>query len=243
MSERAADADLSRLEETLGHRFGDRSLLADALRHSSYHHEHPELPSNERLEFLGDAVVGLAVADLLHASHPDWSEGDLTRGLHALVDKKALAELARELGLGEFLVLGQTERQSSGHAKATILADAMEAVLGAVYLDAGLAPVQALVRRHFADALSPDAPRVERDPKTHLQELVMQARGEFPSYELLSDSGVEGDEDRFECEVRVQGEPWARARARSKRLAEKRAAAEALPRAQAEVATAEVEGG
>ncbi|MGH0036484.1 MAG: ribonuclease III [Myxococcota bacterium] len=231
-----SEAELASLEEALGYRFRDRGRLADALRHSSYAHEHPGLPSNERLEFLGDAVVGLAVAHLLHAAHPEWSEGDLTRALHALVDKTALAELARELGLGGHLALGQTERQSAGEAKATILADAMEAVLGAMYLDGGLEPVQQLVQRSFAEALSPGAPRVERDPKTHFQELVMQSRGEFPSYHLLSDSGVEGDEDRFECEVRVQGEPWARARARSKRQAEKRAAREALPRAQAEAA-------
>jgi len=222
---------LDDLEAALGYRFRERELLCVALRHSSYAHENVSVESNERLEFLGDAVIGLVVADLLYEAHRDWSEGDLTRALAALVDRKALSGLAREFGLGDCLALGRTERRSAGSDKSTILADAMEAVIGAIYLDGGLEPVRDLVRGRYASALAPDAPRVERDPKTHLQELVMALRGEFPSYHLVSDSGIEGDERRFEVEVRVQGERWALGTGRSKRRSERDAAQQALPRA------------
>ncbi len=238
MSGGGDEPDLSALEARLGHRFARRELLEQALRHSSYAHERGDVQSNERLEFLGDAVVGLVVATRLYEVHPDWSEGDLTRALHALVDKRALAGLARDLCLGDALALGRTEQQAQGASKATILADAMEAVLGAMYLDGGLPAVKRLVADAFAEALSPEAPRVERDPKTHFQELVMAAHGEFPSYHLLDDTGVEGDDDRFEVEVRVLGEARGRGRARSKRLAESLAAREALPRALEEEADA-----
>jgi len=236
----ADDPGAAALEDALGHRFRDRALLERALTHASYAHEAvdgedaADIASNERLEFLGDAVIGLVVARLLFEAHPDWQEGDLTRALHACVDRRALARLARELALGERLRLGRTERRGEGAAKDSILADAMEAVIGALYLDGGLEPVEALARRVFAEALAAGAPRVGRDPKTALQERVMALRGVFPGYRLLADSGVEGDEERFRAEVRVEDEAWGSGAGRSKRRAERAAAEAALSRLRAE---------
>jgi len=232
LSEDAAElSGLETLEGRLGYRFSDRSLLEHALCHSSYAHEEEGVESNERLEFLGDAVIGNVVAHLLYEAHPSWREGDLTRGLHRLVDRKALSELARRLELGSFLRLGRTERRSGGEHKTSILADAMEAVLGALYLDGGLAPVVELAQRAFAEALATDAPRVGRDPKTQFQEWVMARYGEFPRYEGLTDSEIEGDEDRFYVEVHAQGEVWGQGRGRTKRAAERAAAKGGLARA------------
>jgi ribonuclease III len=228
VSEAAPDPDLSRLEASLGHHFTRPELLALALRHASHAHESGSGENNERLEFLGDAVLGLVVAHALYAAHPDWREGDLTRGLHALVEARSLARLARTLALGEAIALG---RSSGGRAKASILADALEAVVGAIYIDGGLAAVERFARIHFAEALAADAPPVARDPKTELQERTMAQVGSFPDYCLVADSGVEGDDQRFTVEVSLQGEALARAAGRTKRAAQREAALLALGRA------------
>ena len=229
-TDRVAGADLERLERALDHDFGDRSLLELALRHSSWCHENGGLESNERLEFLGDAVIAVAVAHLLFEANPSWQEGDLTRGLHQLVDRRALARLARRLGVGVALRLGKTELQSGGYEKESILANAMEAIVGAVYLDAGLAPVTALVLEAFGDAVRAHAPRVGADPKTRFQEAVMADFGEFPLYELVLDSDVEGDDERFHVRTRVRGQVWGEGVGRTKRAAEQAAAEVALAR-------------
>jgi len=215
---------LAVLEEALGYRFENRALLETALRHASYANENPGYESNERLEFLGDAVLGLVVGQLLFEAHPDWREGDLTRGLHQLVDKRSLAELGRELGLGPCLRLGRTELQSQGRAKASILADALEAVIAAAYLDGGLVAVTDFARRKFASALAPGAPRAARDPKTQFQEWAMAEHGEFPSYAVVADSGIEGDDERFTVATSIGGEEWMRGSGRTKRAAEQAAA-------------------
>ena len=221
-----ANRDL--LEEKLGYRFREPRHLGVALRHSSYAHEHPEEEDNERLEFLGDAVLGLVTAELLFDAHPDWSEGDLTRARRSLVEGRALAQKAREIDLGAHLQLGRTEVKGHGAEKDSILEDALEAVLGAMYCDAGLPAVKDWAQRVFSEALASEAPRPERDPKTNLQERVMARYGEFPAYELVGDSGGEEDDARFTVAVRVNGESWGRATARSKRAAEKAAAEKAL---------------
>jgi ribonuclease III len=228
-SSEASEADsLARLEEALGHHFARPELLALALRHASYAHESGELESNERLEFLGDAVLGLVVGHALYDSHPQWHEGELTRALHAVVEARSLARLAREVDLGPALVLGRTEQSSGGHEKASILSDAMEAVVGALYVDGGLEVVRRFIQSRFASALSRDSAPVARDPKTELQEQTMAAIGAFPSYRVVLDSGVEGDDRRFTVEVSLAGEMLAQATDRTKRAAEREAARVAL---------------
>jgi ribonuclease-3 len=233
-------ATLDALEAALDYRFVDRGTLEAALRHSSYAHERAldsratctdrenTADSNERLEFLGDAVLALVVAEALFVAKPEWREGELTRALHSIVEGGSLTELARSLDLGSALRLGRTEESSGGHEKPSILEDGMEAVIGAMYLDGGLGVVQRFLGRVFAEALAADAVRVERDPKTELQESLMATVGEFPSYRLVRDSEVEGDDERFTIEVASQGTVLAQGTGRTKRAAQKGAARAAL---------------
>ena len=225
MSREAAAPDLGL---ALGHRFKDAALLETALAHSSWAHEAGLGRGNERLEFLGDAVLDLVVAELLYGAHPDWTEGDLTRTRAGLVNRDALASCARELELGRHVRLGRTEQSSGGAQKASILANCFEAILGAIYLDAGLEPVFDLVRRVYGDGISQGA---ERDPKTEFQEWAHARFRITPGYLCASDSGTENDEERFAVEVRIGDETWGEGRGRTKRAAERAAARVALGRA------------
>ena len=169
----------------LGHRFGDESLLADALTHRSARGRH-----NERLEFLGDAVLALVVADALYRRHPKLAEGDLSRLRAALVCGTSLAEIGAELDLGALLVLGGGELKSGGHRRGSTLGDAVEALIGAVYLDAGFEAARATVLALFAARLE-SAPDLEalKDPKTRLQEW-LQGRGHpLPVYTVIDERG------------------------------------------------------
>lgn len=214
------------LEDALGHRFRDPALLETALTHPSYSYERDGTRGNERLEFLGDAVLDLVVARLLYAAHPDWTEGDLTRARAALVNTGSLARCARQLGLPESLRLGRTEQKTGGAAKDSILASVFEAVMGAMYLDGAEAAVERLVRQLFAAGLDPARPPLEADPKTRLQEWAHAELRGTPVYRLTTDSGVENDEARFVVEVWIGEECFGSGRGRTKRGAE-RAAAEA----------------
>ena len=222
MSEPGGAADLERV---IGHRFADPALLENALIHASLAAETDGSRGNERLEFLGDAVIDLVAAELLYVLHPDWSEGELTRARATLVNKTSLARCARRLDLGRHLRLGRTEERSGGAEKDTLLADAFEAVLGALYLDAGLTPVAALARELFGQDLTRAA---ERDPKTEFQEWAHAELGETPRYQTAADSGVDDDEHRFTVEVRVSDRVFGEGVGRSKRLAEQEAARIAL---------------
>jgi ribonuclease-3 len=245
MTEEAERADvLDRLEAALGYRFVRRALLEDALRHSSYANERSSqqatrVEDNERLEFLGDAVLAIVVAHALYRAQPEWREGELSRALHALVEGRSLVKLARSFELGSAIRLGSTERASGGQEKASILEDAMEAVVGAIYLDGGLDAAASFVEAAFGEALTADAAPVRRDPKTEFQERVMADESRFPEYRVVTDSLVEGDEERFTVEVALHGKPLARGVGRTKRAAERLAAADALANWQAE---ATVEG-
>ena len=220
-------------EELLGHRFRDAALLRTALTHPSRAHEDGTGRGNERLEYLGDAVLDLIVAELLFEAYPDWTEGQLTRARAALVNQRALAARARVLDLGALARLGHTEARSGGADKDSILANLFEALLGALYLDGGLAAARAFVSRVFAGSLA-DASRVlERDPKTRFQEWAHARLRETPRYHGVWDSGVEDDEDRYSVEVRVAGGAWGQGTARTKRAAERAAAEAALKRAEA----------
>lgn len=226
------------IETVLAHRFADRSLLATALAHPSYAHEVDGSRGNERLEFLGDAVLDLAVAQLLYATHPTWREGDLTRARAELVNTRSLARCARDLGIGARIRLGRTERRSGGSEKDRILANVFEALVAALYLDAGLAPVTSLARRLFGELLVAGSDPLAADPKTRFQEWCHSERGGTPRYVPVSDSGIENDEHRFAVEVRLAGEAWGRGEGRTKRAAERAAAERALARAIGEEAGA-----
>ena len=231
----AAAPERAALEAALGHAFRSPALLETALQHPSYAHEQDGTRGNERLEFLGDAVIDLAAAQLLFEAHPTWEEGHLTRARAALVNTAALAAHARTLDIPAHVRLGRTERRS-GVEKDSILANVLEAVIGALYLDGGLAPVLALARRLFAAALAPDSDAFAADPKTRFQEWAHAVRKSTPRYVGTDDSGVEDDEHRFAVEVRLDGEVWGRGRGRTKRAAERAAAERALARALAEAA-------
>lgn len=208
----------------LGHRFNDPSLLADALTHRSARGRH-----NERLEFLGDAVLSLVVAEALYRRHPDADEGDLSRLRAALVCAPALAAVGAELGLGELLVLGSGELKSGGHRRASTLGDAVEALVGAVYLDAGFDAARDVVLAVFAQRLdTPTDLDALKDPKTRLQEW-LQGRGlGLPDYAIVAERGEAHQRSfRVRCDcvaVGVSGE----GEGHSRRAAEQAAAEQVL---------------
>ncbi len=214
------------LEEKLQYSFQNRELLSEALNHSSYANEHKGgLGSNERLEFLGDSVLGFVAAEFLFKLHGDLPEGDLTRMRAALVCEQSLYEVAKELDLGRYLKLGRGEEAGGGRQRQSILADAMEAVFAAVYLDGGIAQARKLIER----VLLGRAPEAEerKDYKTTLQEVAQRKSGQALTYHMLSQSGPDHNKT-FLFEVRLNGEPVGQGEGRSKKEAEQAAARDAL---------------
>ena len=214
------------LEKKLGYRFRDRALLGEALNHSSYANEHRGgLGSNERLEFLGDSVLGFVSAEYLFREHPDLPEGDLTRMRASLVCEQSLYEVARELELGSYLKLGRGEEAGGGRERQSILADATEAVFAAVYLDGGIQPVRELIVR----VLLSQAPAAEerRDYKTTLQEVVQRRSGQVLTYHMVDQRGPDHNKT-FLFEVRLNGTAIGRGEGHSKKEAEQAAAKAAL---------------
>jgi ribonuclease-3 len=217
------------LDRALGVRFRDAGLREAALTHRSFAFEQGLTITNERLEFLGDSVLGLVVTDMAYATYPDLPEGQLAKLRAAIVNMQALADVARGLGVGELVLLGKGEEQSGGRDKASILADALEAIFGAVYLDAGLEQARALIERLFR-------PRMEayvrgegdRDFKTILQELASQQLRSLPSYEVGEDGPDHQKE--FTAVVSVAGEELGAGSGRTKKEAEQHAAREAYER-------------
>ena len=225
MSER--DELLRRFEQRLGYRFRRPEILERALTHRSFANERGEEENYERLEFLGDAVLGLATAERLYDETPEHQEGELTRSKGHLVSARVLAKIARSLGLGELLRLGVGEDRSGGRRKASLLADALEAVLGAVFRDGGYDEARRVVGSLLDRAPAPAGGIEARDAKTRLQELV-QARGEVrPTYHEVETSGPD-HEKRFTIECRLDGEALGAGSGRSKKRAEQKAAAAAL---------------
>lgn len=214
------------LEQATGHRFRDRGLAELSLAHPSHAHELDGSRGNERLEFLGDAVLDLVISRVLYERHPDWAEGELTRVRASLVNQRALAAQARGLGLDALVRLGKTERRSGGQRKDSILANCFEAVLGAVYLDGGLPAVEQVVERCFGEESTRDA--VPRDAKTAFQEWAHAELRATPSYRTVGDSEIENDERRFSVEVVVEDRAYGRGVGRTKRAAEAAAAQAAL---------------
>lgn len=173
-------------EGVLGHRFADAGLLRRALTHRSAGHE-----NNERLEFLGDALLNMLVAELLYERFPKADEGELTRLRARLVSEPALAAIARELEIGDQLRLGPGELKSGGFRRESILADALEAVIAAIYLDGGWSACRGKVRELFDPRLLAAATATDKDPKTRLQELLQARALALPSYELTGSSGAD----------------------------------------------------
>jgi ribonuclease-3 len=229
----AEEGNGDRIGSALGYEFADRGLQNIALTHCSFAHEVDGSRGNERLEFLGDAVLDLVVAQVLYEVHPEWDEGDLTRARAGLVNQRALSEHARKLGLGRFIQLGRTEMSSGGSEKDSILANCFEALIGAIFLDGGMPPVVDFVRRVYGPALERDALRQQRDVKTELQEWAHAQFQTTPRYETVEDSGTDGDERRFSVEVAIGDAVWGRGLGRSKQLAEQAAAGMALAKGRA----------
>lgn len=215
------------LEEKLGYRFRNRQLLEHALTHSSYANEHRAsgITSNERLEFLGDSVLGMIVAEHLFRKHPDMPEGELTRIRAALVCEDSLYEVAMALNLGRYLKLGKGEAAGGGRERPSILADATEATLAAVYLDGGIDAVRTIIQTFILDKEQEKA--VDRDYKTALQELVQRNPGQSVIYRLVDEIGP--DHARiFVMEVSVGGTVIGQGRGRTKKEAEQLSAKAAL---------------
>jgi ribonuclease-3 len=218
------------LEERLAVAHLEPSLALAALTHKSYCNEHRDESSadNERLEFLGDAVVDLVVSHRLMERFPGADEGELSKLRALIVNEDALARVARELHLGELLRMGRGEELTGGRDKSSVLADALEAVLAAVYLTHGLPGAMAVVDRHFAEALDGVAEgRSGDDYKTRLQELMQVRSGTAPRYRVVREDGPDHAKT-FEVEVSVGGELYARATGRSKKEAEQAAARKTL---------------
>jgi len=207
------------LKKTLDYRFSDVSLFRQALTHRS-----ASGSSNERLEFLGDAVLDVVVSEQLYAALPDAPEGDLSRLRASLVRDSSLAELASELGIGELLILGSGERKTGGHRRESILADALEALFGAIYLDNGFDAAAEVILRVFGDRLA-DLPHADelRDPKTRLQEWLQSCGEGLPVYELVNVTG-KAHRQRFEVSCTVAGRQPTLGEGTSRRGAEQQAA-------------------
>ena len=223
------ESTLESLEHAIGHRFVRRELLAQALTHRSH-----STPHNERLEFLGDSILNCAIAALLYRLFPQLKEGDLSRLRASLVRQDALAEVAQGLNLGSYLQLGDGEIKSGGNRRPSTLADALEAVFGAVYIDAGFNAAANVIESLYQSLLQQVDPDLAgRDPKTELQELLQAKRLDLPRYELRSTQG-EAHAQMFNVECVIAGLGIScKGAGSSRRAAEQEAARQALIRAKA----------
>ena len=219
------------LEQKLGYVFCSRELLGEALNHSSYANEHrgSRILSNERLEFLGDSILGFVTAEHLFKTYPDLPEGDLTRIRAALVCEQSLYEVALELNLGAYLKLGRGEEAGGGRERQSILADAVEAVFAAVYLDSDMASVSELIHRVLLDRSDTGVVEERKDYKTALQELVQREEGRTLTYQMTGESGPDHNKT-FTFRVLVNGEAVGEGAGHSKKEAEQAAARDALRR-------------
>ena len=220
------------IEIAIGHRFRDPALLQRALTHRSWVYEGNRSHGQgdyEAMEFLGDAVLGYLVAEMIYRIYPEWSEGEMSRLRAALVNERSLGEIAERLAFGEHLRLGRGERESGGGRRRSILADVFEAVLAAVYLDGGIRSARAFVRRQFAETVrqTPDPVPQAGDFKTRLQELVQIGGGQPPLYRPLSEQGPP-HQRTFEIEVELRDGRTFRGSGGSKKQAEQCAAEAAL---------------
>ena len=218
------------LETAIGYSFRNIQLLQNALAHSSYANErwHNGLLSNERLEFLGDSVLGMLVAEYLYRNFPDRPEGELTRMRADMVCEQTLAAVANRIGLGEHLLLGHGEERLGGRSRESILADAVESVIAACFLDGGLEAAKAFVSK-FILVEVPVKKLNNMDYKTSLQELIQQKKNQVLTYALVGQSGPDHDK-QFDVEVMLNGAVIGQGSGRSKKRAEQMAAKSAMER-------------
>lgn len=217
---------MSTLEEKIGYVFNDRSLMVEALTHSSYANEKGNLDCNERLEFLGDAVLSIISAEYLYKKFPDTPEGKLSKIRSSLVCTQSLSGFAREIGLGSYLLLGKGESASGGYDRDSILENAFEALIAAIYLDGGMEKAKIFVLKFLARDIELRHFNF-KDYKTTLQEIIQQNPDEKLNYVLIGEYGPDHDK-RFEVEVHLNSNVIGRGIGRSKKQAEQEAAKEAL---------------
>ena len=216
------------LEERLGYKFNNINLLKNALTHSSYANEVRDgFSSNERLEFLGDSVLSIVVSDYIYKHYPNMPEGELTKLRASLVCEKSLCAFSRELELGNYLMLGKGKKKGGGRERDSILADAFEAVLAAIYLDGGMEPARRHVMNFVLRELQHTDDEVFKDYKTALQEIIQRNPEEAVSYILTGESGPDHDKE-FTVEVRLNSNVIGRGTGKNKKRAEQMAAKEAL---------------
>ena len=227
MSEERMTA-LDHLQQMLPYSFRDDSLLDTALTHRSYVNENPsELRrDNERLEFLGDAVLELCISDLLMKNFPDYQEGPLSQLRAAIVNEQPLAEMAKSFGLGDYLLLGKGEEASGGRSKPSLLANTFEALIAAIYLDGGFEEAAALIRRLFTPLIE-EGYRTYRDYKTTVQQISQHAFKETPRYTLLQEYGPDHDKT-FEIQLSIADRIQTIGTGKNKKEAEQRAAEQAI---------------
>ncbi|MGD9187595.1 MAG: ribonuclease III [Desulfobacteraceae bacterium] len=228
--------NILRFQTTIGYEFSNTDLLMEALRHSSYVNEQTDnmLRDNERLEFLGDAVLNLAIGHLLSQSYPEMHEGDLSRIRANLVNETRLSEVARSIELGDYLLLGKGEIQTNGREKNSILANAFEAVLAAIYLDGGFDTALAIVNNHFRQLVDTAQDlNVGMDFKSRLQEAAQGSLKAIPAYEVVQESGPDHDKT-FRVRMTV-GSINAEGIGKSKKTAEQEAARRGLKQIEADL--------
>ena len=219
---------MEQLERRLGYTFTDRSWLETALTHSSYANESPHTRhSNERLEFLGDAVLGFCAAKTICRLYPDMPEGELTRLRAELVCEASLHQVALALGLGDYIHLGKNEQCNGGRRRPSILADCVEAIIAAIYLDGGLEPAEAFIDRMILKDIRAGHRPARTDYKTQLQELLQRSGGAAPQYTIVGESGPDHDKT-FTASVALHGGASAQGGGKSKKEAEQAAAKAAL---------------
>lgn len=214
-------------EKNIGYVFKDKGLLKTALTHSSYANEKSgSVPYNERLEFLGDSVLGIITAEYLFTNHKDFPEGELTKVRAALVCEPALYNFAKSINLGDFLFLGKGELHTGGRERPSILADAFEAVIAAIYLDGGMENAKKFVLK-FISAAGREVIELNTDFKTRLQEVIQKNPEEHIEYVTVAEKGPDHDK-RFVVEVRLNSNVIGRGEGKSKKQAEQKAAKQAL---------------
>ena len=224
---RNMDTKLKELEKKTGYTFRDFSLLKQAMMHSSYTNEKhlPKYRCNERLEFLGDAVLELVSSEYLFKESPHTPEGELTKTRASMVCEPSLALCARDIGLGDYLLLGKGEEATGGRERDSVTSDAMEALIGAVYLDGGFTSAKEFIHRFILTDL--EDKKLFYDSKTILQEMVQAQKSGEITYHLVSEQGPDHNKS-FEVEVQIKGTGYGRGRGRTKKSAEQQAAYQAI---------------